>query len=285
MTHPAPATPDTPPRLVFIGGGNMARSLIGGMLGRGHPADRIHVAEPNAEARDALQRDYGIATGADNAAAAADADLLLLAVKPQVLSTVCRSVADALPAAALTVSIAAGIGTAQIDRWLGGERPVVRAMPNTPALLGAGATGLYANARVTAAQRRQADAVLSAVGLCVWIEDEALMDAVTALSGSGPAYVFLLAEAMQAAAEREGLPAAAARTLTAQTLFGAARMLGEGSEDAATLRARVTSPGGTTQAAIAAFEGGGFRELVAGAIGAATRRGAELARAAEEDRA
>jgi pyrroline-5-carboxylate reductase len=281
MPASAPDTSPTPPRIVFIGGGNMARSLIGGMLGRGHPAERIHVAEPNGESRVALSRDYGIATGGDNAAAAAGADLLLLAVKPQVLSSVCRGIADALPASALTVSIAAGIATAQIDGWLGGERAVVRAMPNTPALLGAGATGLYANARTSAAQRQQADAALSAVGLCVWIEDEALMDAVTALSGSGPAYVFLLAEAMQAAAERQGLPADAARALTAQTLFGAARMLGEASEDAAMLRARVTSPGGTTQAAIEAFERGGFRDLVATAIAAATTRGTELSRAAE----
>jgi pyrroline-5-carboxylate reductase len=283
MPDTVTAPQEAPPRIVFIGGGNMARSLIGGMLGRGHPASHIHVSEPNADAREALTHEYGISSGGDNAAAAAGADILLLAVKPQMLARVCRGVAAALPASALTVSIAAGIGSAQIDAWLGGERAVVRAMPNTPALLGAGATGLFANARVSEAQRRQADAVLAAVGLCVWIDDEALMDAVTALSGSGPAYVFLLAEAMQSAAERHGLPVAAARALTAQTLLGASRMLGEASEDAATLRARVTSPGGTTQAAIEAFEAGGFRDLVATAIDAATRRGAELARAAEED--
>jgi len=266
--------------ICFIGGGNMARSLVGGLLAQGHPRERLRVAEPNADARAALQREFGVQVGDDNAAAAADADLLLLAVKPQVMATVCHRLAAALPANAVAVSIAAGITSAQLDRWLGGGRAVVRAMPNTPALLGAGATGLYANAQVSATQRSLAEATLAAVGLCVWIDDEAQMDAVTALSGSGPAYLFLLAEAMQQAAAAQGLPDDAARQLAVQTLLGAARMLSESGEPAATLRARVTSPGGTTQAAIEHFEAGGFRSLVDGAIAAATRRGVELAQAA-----
>jgi pyrroline-5-carboxylate reductase len=274
-------TPDShasPPRIAFIGGGNMARSLIGGLLARGHAAGHMQVAEPNATARAALEQEFGVATTADNAVAASTADLVMLAVKPQVMADVCRTLAPALPRDAVAVSIAAGITSAQLDGWLGGDRAVVRAMPNTPALLGAGATGLFANPRVSAAQRAAADLVLGAVGLTVWIDDETKMDVVTALSGSGPAYLFLLAEAMQAGAQAQGLQADAARALATQTLLGAARMLDESDEPAATLRARVTSPGGTTQAAIEHFEHGGLRELVAGAIAAATRRGGELAR-------
>jgi pyrroline-5-carboxylate reductase len=195
-----------------------------------------------------------------------------------------RAVCEALAPAAqvtrpLVVSIAAGITAAQLERWLGGNLAVVRAMPNTPALLGAGVTGLFANDSVTAEQRQQAADLLEAAGRNVWIDDEALMDAVTAVSGSGPAYVFLLAEAMQAAGESEGLTPDAARTLVQQTILGAARMLDENDELPAELRRRVTSPGGTTQAAIERFEAGRFRELVADAIHAATERGRQLSAA------
>ncbi len=266
--------------IAFIGGGNMARSLVGGLVEGGFPAGRLRVAEPNADAREALAARFGIAVFADNASAVEDATGVVLAVKPQVMRAVCEGIADTLPADALAISIAAGITLAQLDGWLGGGRAVVRSMPNTPALLGAGATGLCANARVDAAQWQMAERLLGAVGITVRIADEALMDAVTALSGSGPAYAFLLAEAMQAAGEAQGLPADAARRLTAQTLLGAARMLVEDGESAATLRARVTSPGGTTQAAIETLQAGGFERLVAAAIAAAARRGGELAEAA-----
>jgi pyrroline-5-carboxylate reductase len=263
--------------IAFIGGGNMARSLIGGLVARGTPARAIRVAEPMAELREALHRDFNVAATAGNAEAVAGASTWVLAVKPQVLRGVCEALAPVAQAARpLVVSIAAGITAAQIDRWLGGDTAVVRCMPNTPALLGAGVTGLHANARVDAAGRNEAAALLSAAGATVWIDDEAQMDAVTAVSGSGPAYVFLLAEAMQTAALAEGLPADAARTLVLQTVLGAARMLTEGDVDAAELRRRVTSPNGTTQAAIETFEAGGFRELVAQAIHAATVRGREL---------
>ena len=267
----------------FIGGGNMARSLIGGLVARGHAASGIHVAEPHAPLREALARDFGVAVHADNAEAAAQASIWVFAVKPQVM----RGVAEALAPIAqrtrpLVISIAAGITGVQLERWLGGDLAIVRAMPNTPALLGAGATGLHANARVDATQRAQAEALLGATGLTAWIPDEAAMDAVTALSGSGPAYVFLLAEAMQAAGEAQGLSAETARTLALQTIHGAARMLVESGESAATLRERVTSPGGTTQAALETFEASGFRTLVAQAIANATRRGGELS-AANED--
>ncbi len=271
----APAT-----EIAFIGGGNMARSLIGGLLKRGWGAAQVHVADPWAPSRESLAADFGIAAHAVNAEAASRASTWVLAVKPQLLHSVAAGLAElAQRQRPLLVSIAAGISTAQIERWFGGGLPVVRAMPNTPSLLGAGATGLYANALTSAAQRDFADRLLAATGSTTWVEDEALMDTVTALSGSGPAYLFLLAEAMQAAAEAQGLPPAAARMLTLQTMHGAARMLLDSGEDAATLRQRVTSPDGTTQAALESFEACGFRDVVARAIAAATRRGGELSAA------
>jgi pyrroline-5-carboxylate reductase len=204
----------------------------------------------------------------------------VLAAKPQVLRTICEHLAmTSQRQQPLVISIAAGITTAQLERWLGGNIGVVRAMPNTPALLGAGVTGLYANAHVIAAGRRSAEILLASAGKTVWLDDEALMDAVTAVSGSGPAYVFLLAEAMIAAACNEGLPADAARTLSLQSLLGAARMLTEGDAEPAELRRRVTSPDGTTQAAIESFEAGGLRGLVATAIHAARERGRALSAA------
>ncbi len=268
------------PSIAFIGGGNMARSLIGGLIVRGTPASGIRVSEPVAPLREALAADFGVATGEDNAAAAAGAGLWLLAVKPQVMRAVCEALAPLAQAERpLVVSIAAGITAAQLQRWLGGGVAVVRAMPNTPALLGAGVTGLFASAEVDTNGHEQAANLLSSAGKTVWIDDEARMDAVTAASGSGPAYIFLLAEAMEAAAVAEGLPPEAAATLVRQTVLGAARMLTESGEDPAELRRRVTSPGGTTQAAIETFEAGGFRTLVAEAIRNATERGRQLSAA------
>jgi pyrroline-5-carboxylate reductase len=266
--------------IAFIGGGNMARSLIGGLVARGTPATEIRVAEPVAALRAALRDDFGVQVFEHALAAADGAATWLLAVKPQVMREVCAALAPLARAQRpLVVSIAAGITATQLERWLGGDVAIARTMPNTPALLGAGATGLWANAQVDGAGRMRTEALLSAAGRTVWLDDEARMDAVTALSGSGPAYVFLLAEAMQAAGEREGLPPEAARMLALQTILGAARMLTEGGEPAAELRRRVTSPGGTTQAAIEVFEAGGFRELVARAIHAASERGRALSAA------
>ena len=271
------------PVIAFIGGGNMARSLIGGLHKRGLGGRGIQVAEPNADLRECLARDFGVTAHANNTEAVRHAFVWVFAVKPQVM----RAVAEALAPQAqamrpLVISIAAGITGVQLERWLGGDLPIVRAMPNTPALLGAGATGLHANARVDAEGRKLAKELLAAAGTTAWIPDEAQMDAVTAVSGSGPAYVFLLAEAMQAAGVAQGLAPETARALAVQTIFGAARMLVETREDAAVLRQRVTSPGGTTQAALETFEAGGFRDLVGGAIAAATARGRELS-AANED--
>jgi pyrroline-5-carboxylate reductase len=266
--------------IAFIGGGNMARSLIGGLVARGTPASAIRVAEPVAELRDALISDFGISAFADASEAADDAATWVLAIKPQAMRAVCEGLAaGARVRKPSVISIAAGITSAQLERWLGSGIGVVRAMPNTPALLGAGVTGLFANAHVDAVGRRSAEDLLSTAGQTVWLDDEAMMDAVTAVSGSGPAYVFLLAEAMIAAARKEGLSDAAARTLTLQTILGAARMLTEGDAGPAELRRRVTSPDGTTQAAIESFENGGLRGLVATAIHAARERGRELSAA------
>jgi len=266
--------------VVFMGGGNMARSLIAGLLRAGLPAAQVHVAEPVAEVRAQLQADFGVTPWPTAHEAAAHGRHWVLAVKPQVLRELCGSLqALAQAQQPLVVSIAAGIRSDQLQRWLGGGLPVVRSMPNTPALLGAGVTGLYATADVTAAQRVQAEALLASAGQTVWVDDEGLMDSVTAVSGSGPAYVFLLAEAMEAAGVAQGLPADAARTLVVQTLLGAARMLEQSGEAPAELRRRVTSPNGTTQAAIERFQAGGFEALVASALAAAQQRGRELSAA------
>ena len=263
--------------IAFIGGGNMARSLIGGLIARGASAASIRVAEPVEVLRESLARDFGIQVFATAVEAAADADLWLLAVKPQVMRIVCEGLSSiALSRKPLVVSIAAGITASQMQRWLGGDGAVIRAMPNTPALLGAGVTGLFASAQVDATGRARAEELLSSAGKIVWIDDEAKMDAVTAVSGSGPAYVFLLAEAMAEAAKAEGLADDAARTLVLQTVLGAARMLTESDEAPVELRTRVTSPNGTTQAAIEAFQAGGFEKLVGKAIHAASERGRQL---------
>ncbi|HVI58270.1 MAG TPA: pyrroline-5-carboxylate reductase [Luteimonas sp.] len=276
---PIPAT------IAFIGGGNMARSLVGGLVARGVRGDSIRVGEPAEAARAALAADFGVAAFADGPEAVEGADAWVLAVKPQVMRQVCESLAPiARTRRPLVVSIAAGITTAQIARWLGGGEgtgapAIVRCMPNTPALLGAGVTGLFATPAVDAQGRAQAQGLLASAGATAWIGDEALMDAVTAVSGSGPAYVFLLAEAMEDAARRQGLPDATARTLVLQTVLGAARMLTESGEPPAELRRRVTSPGGTTQAAVETFEAGGLRALVDAAIANAAERGRQLSAA------
>jgi pyrroline-5-carboxylate reductase len=263
--------------LAFIGGGNMARSLIGGLIQTGFSRKNIHVSEPIAELAQNLANDFSVATHNDNTQAAANASIWVFAVKPQIMKSVCLQLAPIAQAnKPLIISIAAGITSAQLNQWLGGNMSIVRIMPNTPALLGAGASGLFANALVSDTQKMQADSLMQATGISVWIDDENLMDAVTAVSGSGPAYVFLLAEAMQAAGVAQGLSVDAARALTNQTLLGASRMLNESNEAASLLRQRVTSPGGTTQAAIESFEAQGFRNVVNNAIEAATQRGRAL---------
>lgn len=266
------------PRIAFIGGGNMAASMIGGLIADGWPNDRIRVAEPDAERRAWLQEHFGVAALASNRDAAAAAEVVVLAVKPQVLRQVARDIAPAVAGhQPLVVSIAAGVRTGDIQRWLGGRAAVVRAMPNTPALVQAAATGLYASPEVNEAQHSQAEALLRAIGVTVWVEDEDALDAVTALSGSGPAYFFLFIEALEAAGIDLGLEPAQARLLAVQTAVGAAKLALESDEEPALLRQRVTSPGGTTERALAVFEEGGLRQLVTRALTAARDRARELA--------
>src|SRR5215469_1615118 len=266
-------------RIAFIGGGNMTRSLIGGLVAKGCKPGRISVSEPNAEQRALLAKRFPVRMSEDGAAAVQDADVVVFAVKPQVMKPVAESVAVAAQSRKpLIVTIAAGITIADLDRWLGGGHAIVRVVPNTPALLGSGAAALYANPKASADQRAVGQALLEAVGTALWIEDESLMDAVTALSGSGPAYFFLLMEHMETAALELGLPAAAARQLTLQTALGAARMALESGEAPEALRKHVTSPHGTTAAALAVFEESGLKAIVARALTAAPDRGRQLSR-------
>jgi pyrroline-5-carboxylate reductase len=264
-------------RIAFIGGGNMASALIGGLLADGLTPDRLIVADPVADTRDALIESLGITAVADNDEAAEAAGTVVLAVKPQVLRSVTESLAPVLKARRpLVLSIAAGIRCASLRHWIGADLPLVRAMPNTPALVQSGATALYATPTVSEAQREQAESLLRAVGLTCWVDDEAQIDAVTALSGSGPAYHFRIMEAMEHAAIELGLPADTARLLTLQTALGAARMALESNAPPEVLRHRVTSPGGTTEAALRVFEDGGLETLVARAMQAARDRSVAL---------
>jgi pyrroline-5-carboxylate reductase len=263
--------------IAFIGGGNMARSLIGGLIAEGYPPARIYVSDPAHERLAELAAEFGVHIVASNGEAAAQADAVVLAVKPQVIRPVATELGEVLRnREALIISIAAGVRAADLAGWLGGDAAVVRTMPNTPALLQTGATALYANARVSAAQRDLAESLLRAVGVTCWLDDERLMDAVTAVSGSGPAYFFLLIELMQETAVRLGLPPDTARLLTLQTAIGAAKMALESREDAAVLRQRVTSPGGTTERALDVLEQGDIRDLVERALRAAAERADEL---------
>ena len=264
------------PMISFIGGGNMARALANGLLRNNHPSDRLCVSDPNVEAREAFAQ-LGVCVLNDNTQSVTQADVIVLAVKPQSLAAVAGGLASSLRPEQLVISIAAGVRIDTLRRWLGGHARIVRAMPNTPALVQAGATGLYAPSDISANERALAESLLRAVGVCVWVESEALLDSVTALSGSGPAYAFLVMEAMQAAGEKLGLDAATARLLTLETLFGAARLALESNEDPATLRARVTSPGGTTERGIAALEQAGLVTAFEHALEAARARAQELA--------
>ena len=265
-------------RLAFIGGGNMAAALIGGLTKRGLSRERIVVADPNREQLDRLLRDYDIAAAADNQSAVAGAEVVVLAVKPQQMRAVALGLAPHLSQAnPLVISIAAGIPHAALARWFGTHVPVVRTMPNRPALNGFGATGLYAPTSVGAANRALAEAIMAAVSATVWVEHESQMDTVTALSGSGPAYFFLFMEALEAAAHARGLPNDIAHKLTLETAFGASQMARLSSESLGTLRDQVTSKGGTTAAALDVLDAAGLRAIVAHAVAAADRRSAELA--------
>lgn len=263
-----------PDLIAFLGGGQMAGSLIGGLRAVGHPAARLRVAEPDAARAAALRREFGVEVTASAREIVAGADALVLAVKPQVMQAALAGLAP--PSTTTVVSIAAGIRVDSLRTWLGGQAPVVRCMPNTPALLRCGVTGLYAPAGTPERSRQLAERILGAVGQTCWLADEGLLDAVTALSGSGPAYYFLLTEALRDAGVALGLDAATAGLLAQRTLVGAGRMADGAGQDVAELRANVTSKGGTTEAAVAHLEQHGLRRLFADALQAAQRRSREL---------
>jgi pyrroline-5-carboxylate reductase len=276
--HPVLSQPMNDTTLAFIGGGNMASSLIGGLIADGWDPARIRVADASTQQLERLSQRFPVTTTTDNRSAIAQADIIVLAVKPQSMQAVAQELAsDSSLQQALVISIAAGIREATLRNWLGAGTAIVRTMPNTPAMVQSGATALFANPAVSDEQRSIAESILRAVGLAIWVDDEALMDAVTALSGSGPAYFFLFMESLQQAGCELGLPVKTARLLALQTAFGAAKMALESTEDAATLRQRVTSPGGTTERAIAVLQEGGFEALVSKALQAAAARSRDLA--------
>lgn len=266
----------------FIGGGNMAASIIGGLLTSGVDARQLRAGDPSKESLDRLASLGPITTSQDNLDIIPGCDVLVMAVKPQLMKVVCAGIADTVQASKpLIISIAAGVTSDSLNHWLGGNLAIVRCMPNTPALLRCGATGLFANTAVSEIQRQQAQQILDAVGLALWVEQESELDAVTAVSGSGPAYFFLMMEAMQASGEALGLSPDVAKQLSQQTALGAARMALESDVDVAELRRRVTSPKGTTERAITIFEDGGFRALVQQALQGAADRADELGRELE----
>lgn len=265
--------------IAFLGCGNMGRSLIGGLIAGGHPPAGLRAAEPDASQRDRAAKLFDIEIHADNRDAVSGADVVVLAVKPQFLREAVDTCSDALrKQLPLVISIAAGVRLATLEAWVGEKLALVRAMPNTPALVRAAATALCANARVRPHQRELAEAIMGAVGSVVWLDQESLLDAVTAVSGTGPAYFFLLMEALQQAAVKEGLTPDQARLLVQETAFGAAVMARGDESDPATLRRQVTSPGGTTERAMEVLlKEGDMTGLLERAVNAARRRSEELA--------
>jgi len=269
-------------KIGFIGGGNMAASLISGLIASGHAPERIWVSDVNPSTLVALAEQHKVNISNSNDVVVNAADVIVLAVKPQVLKAVALSVAALVQQQeSLVVSIAAGISLSSLKLWLGTDTSIVRCMPNTPALVLTGATALCANEKVTAGQRTLAENILRSVGITLWVKDENDLDAVTAVSGSGPAYYFLLMEAMEKAAVELGLNEATARLLVQQTALGSAKIALESEETPEQLRKRVTSPGGTTQQAIETFQQGGFTELVSKALHAARDRSIEMSKQTE----
>lgn len=269
-------------KIGFIGGGNMASSLISGLIASGHSPQHLWVSDIDPNTLKALAENLNVNTLASNDAVINEVDVIVLAVKPQTLGSVAKSAAALIQQKkSLVVSIAAGISQRSLSQWLGADVAIVRCMPNTPALVLTGATALHANAKVTAEQRNLAENIMRSVGIALWVKDENELDAVTAVSGSGPAYYFLLMEAMEKAAVELGLSEATARLLVQQTALGAAKIALESSESPEQLRKRVTSPGGTTQQAIDTFEQGQFTELVSKALHAARDRSIEMSKQSE----
>lgn len=264
-------------KIAFIGGGNMAAALIAGLAGKLTAGADIHVVDPNADALARLQQQYGVSTAGAVGAQVAQADVVVLAVKPQQMREVAAALLPQLGAAGpLLLSIAAGIRAADLSRWLGGYGAIVRTMPNTPALIGMGITGMVAMGSVSDAQKTAADSIMKAVGSTVWLANEGLIDPVTAVSGSGPAYVFYFIEAMQQAAQEMGLSEDQGKQLALATFAGAAQLALQSADPIAVLRERVTSKGGTTYAALQSMEQSGVKEAIGKAMKAACARGKEL---------
>ncbi len=271
-------------KIGFIGGGNMASSLLSGLIASGHSPQHLWVSDINPETLKTLAKNLNVNTSTSNDELVNAVDVVVLAVKPQALSSVAKSAASLIrQKKSLVVSIAAGISQHSLSQWLGADTAIVRCMPNTPALVLTGATALHANAKVNAEQHDLAENIMRSVGIALWVNDESELDAVTAVSGSGPAYYFLLMEAMEKAALKLGLNEVTARLLVQQTALGAAKIALESSESPEQLRKRVTSPGGTTQQAIETFEKGGFTELVSKALHAARDRSVEMSKQSENN--
>jgi len=267
------------PTIVFIGAGNMASSIIGGLIKTGYPKDKIIACAPTEVNLKLLREKYDIRLETNNQQAACQADILVFCVKPQILQAVCTELRTEITEYnPLIITIAAGIETHPISHWIGGKPAIVRCMPNTPALIGKGASGLFANAFVTDAQKQEADAIFSAVGITEWVNKEYLMHTVTAISGSGPAYFFMIMESMEKAARDAGLSGKTAHRLTTQTLLGAAAMALSSELTPAELKRNVMSPGGTTEQAIKSFEEGSLATLFENAISSALLRSKEIAK-------
>ena len=260
----------------FIGAGNMAYALIKGLLNNGFDANQINISDPNEELLQSRESELKVTTYSDNTSLLSNSDIIFFAVKPQVLSSVCLELKGVVKSKHLFVSIVAGIRSSDINRWLGGNFALIRTMPNTPALFQSGVTGLFANAVVDNEQKSLVESILSAVGECFWVNEEKLIDAITAISGSGPAYFFLLMQSMTQAGMALGLDEETANSLSIQTAYGASLMANKTGKDSRTLRAEVTSPNGTTQSAIESFQDQNFEGIVANATRAAYDRAREL---------
>lgn len=260
----------------FIGAGNMAYALIKGLLNNGFDANQINISDPNEELLQSRESELEVTTYSDNTSLLSNSDIIFFAVKPQVLSSVCLELKGVVKSKHLFVSIVAGIRSSDINRWLGGNFALIRTMPNTPALFQTGVTGLFANELVDNEQKSLVSSILSSVGECFWVDEEKLIDAITAISGSGPAYFFLLMQSMTQAGMALGLDEETANSLSIQTAYGASLMANKTGKDSRTLRAEVTSPNGTTQSAIESFQDQNFEGIVANATRAAYDRAREL---------
>ena len=269
------------PKLAFIGGGNMAKSLVGGLLEKGFYSKNITVSDPLEKNLNQLSQRFGVNTTSDNSVAVRNADLVVLSIKPQIMQSVCKALVVSLKNMPPIISIAAGIPLESLEKWLGKDTPIIRCMPNTPALVQTGAAGLFANSNVNQKQRDLAQEIFNAVGICCWLEKEDDIDLVTAVSGSGPAYFFLFMETMEKVAIDLGLSQEISRKLILQTALGAAKMATESDNNPAELREQVTSPHGTTEKAVDTFIQKDILGLFEKAIGNAVKRAKEMAKEAK----